>query len=251
MKKLSTNPLSISLLLNWSGQRLVYADDMDPAITPQTSIFDAISLLMSASPTPLSAEVSARLFKSGRLRNVRETMKLCDSNGKLMRDIGCVGGEGGYHLSLSLDVTAAEQSDSQSPPPPVVPRSVEPVRPPGAAGIPSVREFIKKEIFGLDLLSSSLVPPFVLFMRYIDNILKTPNTLEYKNRRTINTANKTFQSKIISFDVMVRTFRVSFGLFCPLLLFLSVSLSLCLSLSLTLCHSLSLCVSLAFLFRFF
>jgi hypothetical protein len=49
-------------------------------------------------------------------------------------------------------------------------------------------------------MSSSLSPPLVLFFKYFDNVLKTPPSLEYKNRRTINTKNKSFSNTITSFE---------------------------------------------------
>jgi len=49
-------------------------------------------------------------------------------------------------------------------------------------------------------MSSSIIPPLILYFKYFDNVLKTPNTLNYKNRRTINTANKTFLKNIAAFD---------------------------------------------------
>ncbi|GMH53940.1 hypothetical protein TrRE_jg3006 [Triparma retinervis] len=58
-------------------------------------------------------------------------------------------------------------------------------------------------------MSTALSPPLVLFFKYFDNVLKTPPTLEYKNRRTINTKNKTFVNTITAFEKLSKvTFPV-------------------------------------------
>ena len=49
-------------------------------------------------------------------------------------------------------------------------------------------------------MSTALEPPLQLLLVYMSNIISTPPSLEYSNRRKINTANKAFSSRVLSAD---------------------------------------------------
>jgi len=49
-------------------------------------------------------------------------------------------------------------------------------------------------------MSTALEPPLALLLVYMSNIISTPPSLEYSNRRKINTGNKAFSSRVLSAD---------------------------------------------------
>ncbi|GMH64060.1 hypothetical protein TL16_g03879 [Triparma laevis f. inornata] len=167
--------------LHRQGERITYNSSSPQKIYPKTLVKTALDLILSTS-TGISSDALTMAFTSGSLINMRKIMSLSNSSNFNMSDIGCVGGEGGYRLTLSLQGADKENCVS------TVSAGDDPIT------------FLTDHIFPLPLLSSSLTPPLILLLKYMENVIKTPNNLAYKNRRTINTTNKTFQNTILTAD---------------------------------------------------
>ncbi|GMI16630.1 hypothetical protein TrLO_g6280 [Triparma laevis f. longispina] len=233
----TNQPLSIALIIEWTGERITYNSSSPQKIYPKTLVKIALDLILSTS-TGISSDALTMAFTSGSLINMRKIMSLSNSSNFNMSDIGCVGGEGGYRLTLSLQgadkencvstVSAGDGDDfmkatttllSSSSSSTTSARKVQPVLnpPPSTISTPTSQPtshppipptpspqdpitFLTDHIFPLPLLSSSLTPPLILLLKYMENVIKTPNNLAYKNRRTINTTNKTFQNTILTAD---------------------------------------------------
>ncbi|GMH79527.1 hypothetical protein TrST_g4561 [Triparma strigata] len=213
-------------------------------IYPQTIVKDAINIILNTA-TNVSEESKLKAFQNGSIINMRKIMSLSTCANFNMNDLGCEGGEGGYRLTLSLlggeknnvtvgtitenmvvDTKSSTSTSSKvqpvlplstpapAPPAPAPPTPPTPT-PPTTNSTDSTNttptktdpiEFIKQHIFTLPLLSQTLTPPIALILKYMENIIKTPNSLQYKNRRTINTSNKTFQTTILSPSAPLPTF---------------------------------------------
>ena len=236
----SNTPLNLAIVLKHSGERLMYkGGEGETKLTPSSELLKSVRIILQSADIPrvnidhLMSYGRICNFRSSCDLNNALGVKLIDigckggeGGYKLTLELDAKGAptvlskppselDGGSEDGGKPGEMAPKSAPKSTPNPNPRPNpsaatsttaaTVAPATPPlPTPTTPTTPTdpvtFLRNCILPLPLMSSSLSPPLVLFFKYFDNVLKTPPSLEYKNRRTINTKNKSFSNTITSFE---------------------------------------------------